>query len=173
MPNLDQKKALASVGMFVLPMVIVKLIAAMLGAPGLTRAEASQPTESTEPTNAPPTAVNPIAWTAQQLAAAAHVEQLDSQSFGPSPLYYEPVSEEAPAPAAAPVKDNTPAFMLKAVMGTSRGSKAIINGKPYSAGETVRGTEWLVESIDCDARSVVLKDGNSGRTLTVNVEKLK
>jgi hypothetical protein len=173
MPNREQKKALTSIGMFVLPVVIVKLTAAMLGAPGPMHAEASQPTPSNEPASAPPPLVKPIVWTAQQLAAAAHVEQLDSQPFGPSPLYYEPVPEEAPAPAAAPVKDNIPAFTLKAVMGTSRGSKAIINGKPYSAGEVVRGTEWLVESIDCDDRSVVLKDGNSGRTLTIGVEKLR
>src|SRR5205809_614432 len=64
----------------------------------------------------------------------------------------------------------TPKFVLQAILSSSQGKTALIDGKPYRAGDEVRGSGWIVQEITAESRSVTLKDAASEHTITISVE---
>ena len=178
MPSLDIKKRMWSAGIFAMPIVVVLLAGLILGESSPRGAHGSvvQPSTAVSPLSPQ----NTVSWSPQQLQAARYVDSLKSQSYGPTPLWYEreeqaPVVVPPPADPIIeppPIVEATPEFSLRAVMSGTRGKTALINGRPYREGDTVRNTQWKVASIDCDHRSVLLSESGSDRTLKISVELL-
>ena len=172
MPNRETVRRLTSMGMFLLPIVVVKLAATVLG----ESAQQSAAALNAQPAAADASAMQPAAlkWTPQQLAAARHVDWLKHQPFGHSPLLYDedhsvvthPLHTDTPDPSDGQAK-----LVLQAVMSSERGRTVVINGRPYREGDTVREANAVVQAIDCATRSATLRDLRSGQLSSISVDR--
>ena len=164
-------RRLASMGMFVLPILVVKIAAVLLGESTQQSVAGLTTSSPADPGAAPAASVK---WTSQQLTAARHVDWLKRQPFERSPLLYEEDHGMAPQPIhpeAADPSDGQARLVLQAVMSSERGRTAVINGRPYREGDTVHEINAVVESIDCAARSATLRNRRNNQSMTINVER--
>ena len=164
----EAKKKTVTFGIFLLPLILVKGTALMLGQ-GLDPA-IGNPVGNNGAATAP--TIEPAArvWTEQQLAATRYIERLRKQDFGPSPLLHQ---------KAAPTQNNIeptdthrdhppPQVGVQMILKSSRGNIALIDGKRYRVGDKI-GDGWIVTVIDADARSVLIKHTESGEEATLVV----
>lgn len=163
----DLRRKLPGLGLFVLPIVLVKAAAIMLGAPGPQQSQAASNQEQAGA--AAPAAIETPKWSEQQLQAARYVARLNAEPFGPSPFLHldAPVAAVETVPASV---DSTSKLALQAVMSSASVSRALINGRSYGVGEQVRDTNWIVQHIDIDSRSVRLIEAKNNRSMTITVE---
>lgn len=170
MANPDTQRKLLAAGLFILPVLAVKASTMLLLGPAPQAADAAIDTSTTPAITSGPT----VSWKPRQLAAAQYIGKLRDEPFGPSPLLFDYVEPE-PEPDPIPTVDPTPIkteikFTVNAVMSGVRGRTALIDGRPYSEGHNVRRTGWIVELIDCDSRSVTLREEATGERRVISVE---
>ena len=164
MASLERSRHLWSLGLFVLPLLAVKLAAVLFGGvPHPARASGNVPTlGATDPALLDAAArKSEVQWTPRQRAAGEHITRLSGQSFGPTPLLYtSKAAPPAPAPSVPKVTPvaPTPVILprLRAVMNASGIDKALINDEFYQVGEQIHDTPFKVQSISIDGRSVTL-----------------
>jgi hypothetical protein len=166
----ETKRRLAVGGMFFLPLVLVKATAMFLGGTGPVEVSAA-------PAAAAPAPVEPIitlhrAWTERERAAAQHIAQLHDEPFGATPLYYEPRGGEAVVVFEDPEILSAPEFIVQAVLSSSAGNTALIDGRPLRVGDALGETGWQITEIDAEARSVTIWDPHTDRTATRSVQGL-
>ncbi len=159
----DAKRRLATIGMFILPVVLVKVVAVPMGHRGPAEAEASH--TPTQVVAIPRVAAGPQ-WSEQQRAAAQHVAYLRTQPFGPTPLYDD---RPQPPPDRSGSSDNVPNIVVQMIMSTASGDFALINGKRYRTGDRLRDAGWIVSEINASSGSVTLKHPASDRSVVVSV----
>ncbi|MCH8344864.1 MAG: hypothetical protein IH983_12870 [Planctomycetes bacterium] len=159
----DAKRRLATIGVFILPIVLVKVVAAPMWHRGPAAAEASI-------TPTPVVAIQRVAagpqWSEQQRAAAQHVAYLRTQPFGPTPLYYDPPQ---PPPDRSGSSDTLGHVAVQMIMSTASGDLALINGKRYRTGDRLGDAGWIVSEINASSGSVTLKHPASDRSVVVSV----
>ena len=56
------------------------------------------------------------------------------------------------------------------IIGSTAGNTALIDGKPYKVGQTLKDPVWIVRNIDVDARSVTIENKQSGQFLVFVVQ---
>jgi hypothetical protein len=156
--------------MFFLPLVLVKATALFLGGTGPAEVSAA-------PAAAIPAPVAPITstqrrWTEREQAAAEHISQLRDEPFGATPLYFEPRGGEVVVAFEDPEILSAPAFIVQAVLSSSAGNTALIDGRPLRVGDALGETGWQIAEIDAEARSVTIRDTHTDRTATRSVRGL-
>ena len=164
------RRRVIGLGVFVLPMVLVKVAGALLGG-GPEDADARSipppPTHRTAPPVPPPD----WSWSDQQVAAAEYVAALRSRSFGDAPFYYR---KKAPDPGdgviEVPVPDLLPDVEVQMILSAPSGNRALINGRPYGVGDLIDGIGWFVQEIDGMKYSVVLEHPETKRRTTIKVK---
>ncbi len=163
------KARIVTFGMFLLPLVLVKGTAVMLGRG--PEAAIADPVGNT--TTATTATIEPVVreWTPEQLAAARHIESLRSQPFGASPLLHQ----EPPPPQDDPRQHQTtpriqppPDVVVQIILKSSRGNIALIDRKRYRVGDSI-GEGWVVKAIDADARSVLIEHTKTSEEATLVV----
>lgn len=176
MPSPETSRRLMSMGLLALPLAVVKLASVVVGIPSAKMASVSAAVDSPA-TGSEGAGIAPmVEWTAQQRTAADHLRHLADSPFGPAPMLYVAVPEvqvtiDEPEPeVVAPTISEPPRFTLQAVMAAVTGDVAVINGRMYSVGQTVDGTDWEVQEIDVSRRKAVLFDSEYDRTVTVAVQ---
>ncbi|MCI0363378.1 MAG: hypothetical protein L0Y44_07780 [Phycisphaerales bacterium] len=171
MASHDFRANLASIAIFTLPVIVVKLTTAFLNNASPTQVLGS----TVEPVSgsAVVSAAKAATWSDAQLAAARHIETLRAQPFGPTPLYHEvvqtPVDTTPPPVVVVPPRIKA-YFVLNAVMSGDRGETALINLRPYRAGDQIADTGWVVESINSSRRTAVLREPATGETMNIKVQ---
>lgn len=171
MPSPEMRKNLASITIFTLPVIVVKLATMVLGGPASTSAQ--DPGLELVAGDGTPVPTNKVAaWSEDQLAAARYIDALRSQPFGATPLLHDTQEPElVPDPEIIPVEPVSDVkFVLQAVMSGERGDTALINGRPYRKGDQIRGTRWSVISIDSSNHIATLKEAKSGQSMVIRVE---
>ena len=159
----DTKRKLAAAGLFVLPVGLVLATGAILGGPNVVRG-----TLTPAPATVPLTKRAPgVAPTEAQISAIMRVVAQRDEPYGPAPLYFTPREPRAFVTETGPVN---PEFRVQAILASSRGNAALINGQAYRVGDALGETGWFVESIDAITRTVVARDGESDRTIEQSVE---
>lgn len=191
MASPESRKNLTAIAALIVPVLAVKAVTLVLGQPAAQQASA-HPKPAAATTTAPATTAKAAPLTSQQIAAINYIHTLRAQPFGPAPIRSEHAARTTTQPMVQPTEpqvqpsaglEAVPQFTVTAVMSTtgivsgSDGSvsvqparRALINGRPYREGETVKGTSWKIAMIDCDRRSVTLRDVHSDRTVTINVD---
>ena len=122
-------------GVFVLPIVLVKVTALFLGGPAPQNAQAFP-----LPVAQPLVIVTPGKTTAMsqpQQAAAHHVESLLRVSFGQSPFYYGTTNTDEPSTQATPAQAEDVQLAVQAIIVRPTGNIALINGNVYRVGDTL------------------------------------
>jgi hypothetical protein len=165
------KEKLAVIIVFLLPLVLVKGGAALLGGgPGEVKASNNR---NVKPPPLP-VAPDPPTWSDEQRAAAEHVLFLRTQPFGPSPLLHvvpppRPVRPDNPTPVTRP-DIPPPDVAVKAILTRSDGNHiALIGRKRYKVGDAIEDRGWFIIEIDGPARSVIIEHRPSERTATLTV----
>ena len=172
MPSNHTKRRLSDLGIFVLPVVLVKIAGTFLGTGSPSDASAA-------PTPVALDAIQQFAhvttnYTEEQLELVEYISQLEQEEFGQTPMYYEPAEElpeilisEDPILMELP----PPTMVIQAIISSSQGATALINGKVYRVGDEVDESGWTVIEINADSRSLVIKENDSERTETVSVNR--
>ncbi len=167
----QMRRRVIGVGVFALPLVLVKVAGALLGGWGPEDAKGGviipmPPTHRT----ALPVPTPDWSWSDQQLAAAEYVAALRSRSFEDAPFYYR---KRAPDPGGGvievPVPDLLPDVEVQMILSAPSGNRALINGRPYGVGDLIDGIGWTVAEIDGMKYSVVLQHPETKRRTTVTV----
>ena len=177
MASPDTKRKLMSIGLFAAPVVLVLGAKMYMGSPGPAAAQAT-PVEQVDPEKKKKPIVAPT-YTARQKAAGEYVRSIANQKMSSCPFLYEPrVVQAEPSQGEEPVASVfvdpvAPTFTVQAILSSSSGKTALIDGKAIKEGQKVRGTQWEVITIDPAARSVTLRESGSDRTITIQVEKPK
>ncbi len=175
----DATRRLWSLGLFALPLVAVKLAAMMMGGTSQQAGAAAQPaaSEATDAVAAATRGVSKVEWTPEQRTAAAHVRELASTPFGPSPmLFYAPSDPVLPAPGPVEVPtivpdEPQPQFVLQAVMIAPNANKALINGRMYESGEDIEEGDWMVGEININERCVTLHNTETHGIIVIRVKR--
>jgi hypothetical protein len=190
MASPEIRRNAVAIAALVMPVLAVKITTIALGQPSIQQASAEP--KPVAAATAAAVVAKARSFSSQQIAAMQYIQTLRAQPFGPAPIRAENVAPVATQPIVTPAQpdpDSTstigpvPQFTLTAVMSTNgivSGSdgtvsvqptrRALINERPYREGEMVKGTTWKIARIDCDKRSVTLRDTQSDRAVTVNVE---
>ncbi len=160
-------------GVFLLPLLLVKGTAIMVAEPVQTVAAS--------PAIVAGSGVDSIApyrpqWTLQQLVAADYLDELRELSFGPSPLLH--IIKRQPTPNPGPNTDPTanenpilppPDVTVQMILKSRRGNVALINHRRYRVGDAIGSEGWVVQNIDPSTRSVLIMLPGTGRTATLSV----
>ena len=168
MPTIETKRRLAAGGMFILPLVLVKVTALMIGGTGPAQVAAAP--DVADPAPLQPVMLAERAWSDEQRAAARHIAELMDEPFGPTPLYYEPRGRESVPIFEDPQSDPAPEFIVQAILSSAAGNTALIDGEAYRVGDVIGRTEWRIIAIDGAARSVTVLDPRTDRTETRSVQ---
>jgi len=163
-------------GVFLLPLLLVKGTAIMMSEPK----EAS----ATTPIVSGSAGIDSLddyrpEWTLQQLVAADYIAELRGLPFGPSPLLHivkrQSIPESNPNPngngdgnennVVVPPPDVT----VKMILVSRNGNVALMNHRRYRVGDALGTDGWVVKSINAETRSVVVEFRGTGREATLYV----
>ena len=164
MPSNSGRRRLVAVIAFVVPLGLVKGTSIVMNQPLPATATAAPDAP------APPAATQPGGgWTPAARAAADRARELASRPFRDPPLYFTRVAEPEPVPEPEPEPEpEIPVVItldasVQMLMSTETEEIALIDGRPYRIGETLRTGEWIVQAINSRDRAVVFRHIASGR----------
>ncbi len=166
MSGQDPKTKLMGLGAFLLPLILVKGSALLIG----------QPPQGANAANGAATTVNggvieifTPQWSSEQIAATHRTEGLREMPFGESPLLHVR-SNSGIDPIDPPHRRTTiepPDVSVGMVLRSRFGNVALIEGKRYSAGDALGEDGWFVEEIDARSVSIVHRESGKKATLVV------
>ncbi len=162
----NTRRKLQGLGVLLVPALLVKGTALLLGNPTAQSSSAAQEHDSADVTAITP--LVKIEMTEQQIRLAEHIASQHEQPFGESPMHYNaPIAADPSDSRAAPPPGE---FDVQAVLGSAAGNKTLVNGKLYQVGDTIAGTSWVISVIDASTRSVTLRNEATGeeRSQAVN-----
>jgi hypothetical protein len=163
MASPEMKRKLTLLGVFALPVVLVKGFAFMTGGPAPVTADAAL-----QPTVGPARPVltdGASAVTEEQLHAARYVAMLEGMPFGASPLFYAADEEGEPVIDDDQISDVAPEYLVQAIMSSGGGrTTALIDGVAHRVGDELFESGWFIRAIDAEKRSITIELGESGRT---------
>lgn len=111
-----------------------------------------------------------VSLTDQQQQAIGHIAYLQSQEFGSSPLHRVGESIGGDENPLSPIMPPSLQITVQMIIGSTAGNTALIDGKPYKVGQTLKDPAWIVRKIDVDARSVTIENKQSGESLVFVVQ---
>lgn len=162
-------------GVFLLPLILVKGTAIMMSEP--PQGAAASPVTVAGPADVSSLEDYTPEWTEQQLAAADYLEALRGQPYGPSPLLHIVKHQPIPTPAGTgngnengtPVAVPPPDETVQMILVSRNGNVALINHRRYRVGDRLGSNGWVVKSIDAATRSVLVELPGTGREATLFV----
>ena len=163
MSSQDSKSRLLGLGVFLLPLLLVKGTAMFIGQPAPT-ADASGGHSTTVGVSVIET-FKPQ-WSPEQIGAAHRVEELRGLPFGDSPLLHaRKIEDHGPVvpPDRTIIETEPPRVVVQVILRSRRGNVALIGGHSYRIGDEIGETGWIVMEIDPVARSVLIEHTASGR----------
>ena len=168
MSGQDPKTKLMWLGAFLLPLILVKASALLIG----------QPPQGANAANGAATTVDggvieifTPQWSSEQIAATHRTEGLREMPFGESPLLHVR-SNSGIDPIDPPDRRKTiepPDVSVGMVLRSRFGNVALIDRKRYRVGDAIGADGWFVEEIDGVARSVLIVHRESGEKATLVV----
>ena len=167
MPTAETNRKLATLGIFVLPVVLVKMAGVFLG-----------PVPAQAVTDlAPAIAAAPVGAGEEQgpdrvsEQATQYARALQGEPFGAAPLFYEFISGNGEGPIMVVGEIPPPEFEIGMILGSARGDTVLIDDQTYRVGDLLGETTWRIVDINEDQRSVTLADTETERTVTRFVKK--
>ena len=155
---------LYGITMLLLPIIMIKILAVVLGIGAPTAVSASGNPYQNDvvlPKNR-----RPVEFTEQQIKAGEHAEMLHSHPFGFNPLLYAKAFEDG-----RPVRTlNLENFNLQMIMSFNSERVALIGGQQYREGDRIDSSPWIIRSIDSGERKVTLVREDSGQEMILSVE---
>ncbi len=167
MLNSERKRQVVVLGVFLIPVALVKGTSLFCGVGSPAGASAAINAVQAIDTNV--AATNTQRWSTDEKAAAARVTQLYESPFQTTPLYYDTIEDAGENPVAS-VDPSLPTMIVQAILAGANGSTALINNKAYRVGDVFEETSWSIIAIDNDSHTVTLKNTNTGKTADAAVQ---
>ena len=162
----DAKRKLIAFGIFALPIGLVKVAATMLGGPGGAQAQ----TTLTVAPPPPPNVTTPGGTlTPREQTVVDRIARLDDTAFGPTPMLHARTNGPRVVDPSPPGR-SVPKFRVKAILVSSTGNRALIDGLAWKVGETLGDTGWVIIEINGNTRSVTIQEPETGRVTSSTVE---
>lgn len=163
MLSAERQRRLVEVGVFALPIVLLRVTAMMFGGQPET-ADAGQSTREDPIVEA---VAQPVfVWDREQIAAAEHVRALREEPFGVSPLRYRRAvptqADPAPEVVTGPLR-----VRLSGIIDGTNGAVAFVDGEPRRVGDTVEEHRWEIIAIDVEQRLVRFRHTSSADEVTL------
>ncbi len=163
---------------FLVPVLFVKVVGVVLDAGGPRTAAATR--DAVTPAPAIPSVSHPATRAEHpehpdQPPAPTELElyltALREESFGATPLYYEPrVRSSEPTIVVDPIPQvPTLRVEVRAIMSARNGTIALIDGRPYAVGDRLSNDQWVITAINADERLVEFRHIESGETVVGHV----
>jgi hypothetical protein len=165
------RRQFISVGMFLLPLVLVQVISLVLGGIGPSHASAGPRPAAGSLAGLEPIAAERPPTPPHQQAAARRATALASEPFGPSPLYYTPRPPKPEPTEMDPEVQPAPEFTVQAILAASSGNTALIGGRLHRVGDEIGESGWYITAIDAQNRSVTIEHSATDRTETRQVPR--
>ncbi len=159
----DPKVKLMGLGVFILPLILVKGIALLGGEPP-QGAVASGSGATT--VNGGVIKIFTPRWSVEQIAASQRVAELREVSFGESPLLHaRMIGDTVIRPG--PFIITPPNVSVRMILRSGRGNVALIDRKRFRVGDPLGEDGWFVEEIDARSVSIVHRESGKKATLVV------
>ena len=140
-------------GVFVLPIVLVKATAIMIGSAGPQQATATL--QSTTPSPAIEHHSKQRSLSEKETAAMQYIMSLGDKPFGTAPLYYE--KQEA-IKKLTNREEPDEGLMLQGIIVRPNGNLAIINGTIYRASDRIGTSHNRVANVDGVSQTVTIEN---------------
>jgi hypothetical protein len=159
---------ITALGVFILPVVLVKVTGALVG--GGPDGAAATPGDDAA---AAPTAsaAQPLVLSERQHAAAERIESLSAAGFGRNPLLYRAAAAMDQPASAAPLEiepARRPDLRAIVAAGGPAGASALVNGSWRREGDPVPGG-WTIVRIDAMQRTVTFRSDASHETISISI----
>ncbi len=148
----DNGRRAIALGVFLVPLILVKGTAIMMTEP---RGASGSTETAVLPPDFPDLAAYSPEWSEEQLAVLRYAEELREMAFGPSPLLHG-VEEAQRAETTKPTFARPPVSVVQAILRSTSGNLARIGRRLYHEGDELGDTGWTVETIDAASRSVTI-----------------
>ncbi len=164
----DPKAKLMVLGVFLLPLVLVKGTAIWVG---------QSPQDAAASGGAPASfdvgvveSFTPV-WSSAQLAATHRAAELGENPFGESPLLHVRIRSEIERIKIIdpPSTITPPEVSVRIILHSRHGDVALIDRRRYSVGDAIGGDGWFIQEIDAVSRSVGIVHRESGKKATLVV----
>jgi hypothetical protein len=159
----EERNRVVAGGFFMLPIVALAIVNLVMRPP---RSNEAAPAEPMLPIVAARAAAASL--DAKTKAAVDRVLALETLEFGAMPLSAGK-GVEIVTTDVGPVLPAIPQFTVGAIIASSRGNIANIDGTMYRVGDSFTET-WIVKEIDAVTRSVTIEDAATARSVTVTVD---
>lgn len=162
------KAKLMGLGVFLLPLILVKGTAIWVGQ-SPEGADASVVATATVDSGVIESFTPE--WSSEQIAAAHRVAELREVPFDESPLLH-PRKNTDISPIEAPERPKTitpPDVSVRIILHSRHGDVALIGHNRYRVGDAIGQDGWFVEAIDAVSRSVLIVHRPSGEKATLVV----
>ncbi len=146
----NPKTRAMTIGVFLVPLILVKGAAMMMTEP---RGASGSTATVARPPDLPKLGAYTPEWSEEQLAVARRVEELRHMTFGPSPLLHS-VEEAQPTEPVRRTEVVPPGFAVQAILRSASGNLARIGRRVFREGDELGDTGWTVMDIDAETRSV-------------------
>ncbi len=146
----NPKSRAMAIGVFFVPLILVKGTAMMMAEP---RGASGSTGTVARPPDLPDLGAYTPEWSEGQLAVVRRVEELRHMAFGPSPLLHS-VKEAQPMDPVQPTSVAPPVVAVQVILRSASGNLARIGHKVFREGDELGDTGWTVMDIDADTRSV-------------------
>jgi len=160
----DTKRKLSAMGLFILPVGLVVATGAIMGGPHVVQGTLTPAPAGTTPAR---TVANVDEPSEAQVNAMLHAIKQRNEPYGAVPLYFTPREPRVFVTETGPV---VPAVEVQAILASSSGNAALINGQAYRVGDELGESGWFIDSIDAITRTVVAREASSDRTIERTVE---
>lgn len=162
----DPKARLIGIGVFLLPLILVKATGLMIG----------QPPQGAVASGAVPAVVSGVIesftpeWSLEQVAATQRVEDLRELAFGESPLLH--ARKTGDIEYVLPPENfiiTPPDVAVRVILRSRHGNVALIDRKHFRTGDAIGEDGWFIDEIDAASRSVLIVHRESGMKATLVV----
>lgn len=178
----EAKRHAVALAAFIVPVLLVKITATVLGADGPRSATGvsqtmhgtQQPTGGRQPSGQRSPGNKPgednSAFTDAERELHKHIASLRSAEEVRSPMLYAPRREQ-PTPPDNPVEPTPDQLRITvtAIMTSADGNITLIDGNVYRVGDVTPDSRWRIVSIDSKTRSVTFEHVEHGERVTREV----
>jgi len=164
----DPKAKLMVLGVFLLPLVLVKGTAIWVGQSPLDAAASGGAPASFDVGVVE--SFTPV-WSSAQLAATHRAAELGENPFGASPLLHARRKTEVELIEIIdrPTTITPPEVSVRIILHSRHGDVALIDRKRYRIGDAIGADGWFIQEIDAVSRSVGIVHRDSGEEATLVV----
>ncbi|MCZ6834813.1 MAG: hypothetical protein O7G85_03480 [Planctomycetota bacterium] len=157
---------LTGLAMLMLPIIMIKMLALMLGVGMPKGVSASNSVVSTNQVTHGASYNRHASWSQAQHEATDYIDSLQDDSAASNPMLYGGRASQISITSPSLAK----LYTLQMILSKATGNVALINNMQYHVGDRFGDTPWRIIAIDADARVVIARHDETGLDSILRVD---